>query len=178
MPQKRLGSFDQETGEILDGVLVLVGRKIGSPYGRQWMQINQEALAEIAADPQMGAEALRVFLYLNARLDFENLIQVPQIEIAAALRMKPPSVSRAIRLLEGKQIIIRGPKVGRASSWKLNVHYGWKGKVHHLRQEHARQLSLVGAEAALEAAEDGSKGVFKPSDGEEDQDPSLGLNTP
>lgn len=178
MPQKRLGNFDAETGEVLDGVLVLVGRKVGSPYGRQWMQINQDALAEIAADPQMGAEALRVFLYLNARLDFENLIQVPQIEIAAALRMKPPSVSRAIRLLEAKQIILAGPKVGRSGSWKLNVHYGWKGKVHHLRQEHARQLSLVGAGMTLEAAETARQGVFQPSDGEEDQNPSLGPNTP
>ena len=178
MPQKRLGSFDQETGEILDGVLVLVGRKIGSPYGRQWMQINQDALAEIAADPQMGTEAFRVFLYLNARLDFENLIQVPQIEIATALGMTKQSVYRAVKLLETKQIILSGPKVGRSGSWKLNVHYGWKGKVHQLRQEHARQLSLVGADADREAAERDREGVFQPSDGEEDQDPSLGPNTP
>lgn len=148
MPQKRLGSFDQDTGEVLDGVLVLVGRKIGSPYGRQWMQINQDALAEIAADPQMGAEALRVFLYLNARLDFENLIQVPQIEIAGALGMTKQSVNRAVKLLEAKQIILAGPKVGRSGSWKLNARYGWKGKIAHLRQEHARQFGLVSADAA------------------------------
>lgn len=144
MPHKYLGNFDRETGEVLDGVLVLVGRRVGSPYGRQWMQINQDALAEIAADPDMGTETFRVFLYLNARLDFENLIQVPQTEIAAALGMKRPSVNRAIRLLETKQIILRGPKVGHSSSWKLNVHYGWKGKVTQLRQEQARQLRLVG----------------------------------
>jgi hypothetical protein len=143
VPQKRLGNFDQETGEVLDGVLVLVGRRIGSPYGRQWMQINQDALAEIAADPEMGTEAFRVFLYLNARLDFENLIQVPQTDIAVALGMTKQSVNRAIRLLEAKQIILRGPQVGRSSSWKLNVHYGWKGKVTQLRQEQARQLRLV-----------------------------------
>jgi hypothetical protein len=61
---------------------------------------------------------------------------------------------------------------------KLNARYGWKGKIAHLRQEHARQLSLVGADAGREAAERVREGVFKPSDGEEDQDPSLGLNTP
>jgi hypothetical protein len=56
----------------------------------------------------MGTEAFRVFLYLNARLDFENLIVVPQTEIAAALSMKQAAASRAIRLLVGKQIIVCG----------------------------------------------------------------------
>lgn len=55
-----------KTGELLDGVSVWIGRKIVSPYGRQWMQVNQDALAEIAADRDMGTEAFRVFLYLNA----------------------------------------------------------------------------------------------------------------
>lgn len=146
MPSKRIGSVDLKTGELLEGVNVWVGRKIVSPYGSQWMQVNQDALAEIAADKDLGAEAWRVFAYLNARLDFENLIVVQQTEIAAALDMKPPAISRAMRLLAGKQIILKGPKLGGVGSYRLNPHYGWKGKVQNLTKARQERLRVVAEE--------------------------------
>jgi hypothetical protein len=158
MATRRLGTHDRDTGEVLDGVAVWVGRKIVSPYGSQWMQVNQDALAEIAADRDMGAEALRVFLYLNARLDFENLIVVPQIEIAAALVMKPPAVSRAVRLLTGKQIILKGPKLGGVGSYRLNPHYGWKGKIQNLRKARQTRLEVVPTSPAGRVAGDDPDG--------------------
>jgi hypothetical protein len=147
MPTRRIGNHDQETGELLEGVAVWIGRKIVSPYGRQWMQVNQDALAEIAADRDMGTEAFRVFLYLNARLDFENLIVVPQGEIAAALNMKRQAVGRAVKLLVDKRIILRGPKIGNVSSFRLNSHYGWKGKVQNLAKARQERLRVVAEEA-------------------------------
>jgi hypothetical protein len=153
MSEKRVGTFDLETGEVLDGVAVWVGRRVRSPYGSQWMQVNQDALAEIAADPDMGTEAFRVFLYLNARLDFENLIQVPQKEMSEALRMKQPAISRAIRLLTSKQILLKGPKVGGSGTYRLNPHYGWKGKVQNLQKARQNRLKAVGeAKGAEEPA--------------------------
>jgi hypothetical protein len=152
MPKRRIGSVDLKTGELLDGVNVWVGRKIVSPYGRQWMQVNQDALAEIAADRDLGLEAWRVFAYLNSRLDFENLIVVPQTEIAAALSMKPPAISRAIRLLVSKQIILRGPPLGGTGCYRLNPHYGWKGKVKNLHQARQTRLQVIeGSELGKEA---------------------------
>jgi hypothetical protein len=147
MPIRRIEAYDSETGEILDGVAVWVGRKIVSPYGREWMQVNQNALAEIAADREIGAEALRVFLYLNARLDFENLIVVPQNEVATALSMKRTAITRAVKVLTDKQIILRGPKVGSVSSYRLNPHYGWKGKVQNLTKARQEKLRAVAEEA-------------------------------
>jgi DNA-binding IclR family transcriptional regulator len=94
----------------------------------------------------VGAEVLRVFLYLNARLDFENIIQVPQLEIAEKLGIKRQNVYRATRQLEDLGIILRGPKVGRSSSWRLNPNAGWKGKVTHLRQAQRHHLELVKSE--------------------------------
>ena len=107
-----------------------------------WMQINQNFLREFAARKDVGGEVLRVFLYLNARLEFENLIQVPH-EIADELGMHKQAVSRAIKQLEALGIIIRGPKVGRSSSWWLNPQAGWKGKVIHLREAQRQQLEIV-----------------------------------
>lgn len=154
MPKRRIGSVDLKTGELLEGVNVWVGRKIISPYGRQWMQVNQDALAEIAADRDMGTEAFRVFLYLNARLDFENLIVVPQTEMAAALAMKQPAISRAVKLLTDKEIILRGPKIGVVSSYRLNPHYGWKGKVQNLTKARQKRLQVVAAEAGPDALDE------------------------
>src|SRR5688572_24328960 len=124
------------------------------PYGRQWMQVNQGALAEIAADRDLGLEAWRVFAYLNSRLDFENLILVPQNEIAAALSMKRPGVSRAVKLLADKGIILRGPKMGSVSSYRLNPHYGWKGKVQNLTKARQARLHAVAVEAGPDALDE------------------------
>ena len=98
------------------------------------MQINQQFLEEFSSRKDVTGEVLRVFLYLNARLDFENIIQVPQIEIAERLGLQPQNVHRSMKRLEELGIILRGPKVGRSSSWRLNPQAGWKGKVVHLRE--------------------------------------------
>jgi hypothetical protein len=146
MSERRIGSVDLNTGELLDGINVWFGRKFASPYGRDWMQVNQNALVEIAADKDIGAEALRVFLYLNGRLDFENLIAVPQVEVAEALGLKRQAVNRAIKLLVAKGIIVRAAQTGRGvTALRLNPHYGWKGKVRNLRQARQTRLQVVEA---------------------------------
>ena len=111
--------------------------------GSSWMQVNQQFLEEFASRKDVTGEVLRVFLYLNARLDFENIIQVPQTEIAERLGLQPQNVHRAIKQLEALGVIIRGPKVGRSSSWRLNPQAGWKGKVVHLREAQRQQLEIV-----------------------------------
>jgi hypothetical protein len=145
MSKRRIGSVDLNTGELLDGVNVWFGRRLVSPYGRDWMQVNQNALVEIAADRDIGGEALRVFLYLNGRLDFENLIVVPQVEVAEALGMTRQSVNRALKLLVTKGIIVRAPQTGKVTALRLNPHYGWKGKVKNLRQARQTRLQVVEA---------------------------------
>ena len=143
---KIVGYVDSH-GEIHEGMIpVLVGQSVSSPYGVRWMQINQHFLEEFSARTDVGLEVHRVFMYLNARLDFENLIQVPQMEIAQYLRMQRPNVTRAIRKLEELGIILRGPKVGRSSSWRLHPNAGWKGKVTHLHQAQRHHLKLVKSE--------------------------------
>ena len=107
------------------------------------MQVNQQFLEEFASRKDVTGEVLRVFLYLNARLDFENIIQVPQVEIAERLGLQPQNVNRSIKRLEELGIIIRGPKVGRSSSWRLNPQAGWKGKVVHLREAQRQHLERV-----------------------------------
>ena len=46
--------------------------------------------------------------------------------------MKKQNVSKAISILESKEIIFRSPKVGRTYAFRLNANFGWKGKVTNL----------------------------------------------
>ena len=87
----------------------------------------RKGFSEIAADKEMTMEPYRVLLYLMSRLDFDNFIYVTQTEIADYLDIKKPNVSRAMKLLERKELILRGPKLGHSHAWRLNPDYGYKG---------------------------------------------------
>jgi hypothetical protein len=80
-------------------------------------------------------------MVLLGRLDFENWIHIPQRELAETLRMQYQNVSRAIRLLERKGILLRGHKLGKSYGYRLNPYYGWKGKVHQLNRATLKLVS-------------------------------------
>ena len=133
MRPKKVVSFDYDTGEKLDGVFVYFGVK-QNPYSKGWIMNSQEALEILAKDKDFSKDSLRILIFLTARLDFENWIQIAQKEIAETLEIKKQNVSKAIKLLEEKGIILREPKFGRAYAFRLNPDYGWKGKVRNLNQ--------------------------------------------
>ncbi len=70
---RKLGSVDLETDEILQGVPVWVGVKY-SPYGNRWFMANQDALLAIASNKELTLEPYRVLMVLFGKLDFENWI--------------------------------------------------------------------------------------------------------
>lgn len=127
--RRRLGTIDLDTGEIVDGVSVLVGSKSAFTqlYGRRFFAVSQDAAIKLATDPDLHGETYKVLLYLCSRLDFENFIQTPQIEIVEALKMDKANVSKAIKILTEKGILTRGPKVGHSYAFRLNPNYGYKG---------------------------------------------------
>ena len=133
MRHRKIASFDQDTGEILRGVIVYCGVK-QNPYSTGWVMNSQEALELLASDKDLTKESLRVLMFLMARLDFENWIQITQKEISEKLGIKKPNISKAVLLLEEKGIILRGPKLGRSSAFRLNPYFGWKGKVKNLEE--------------------------------------------
>ena len=133
MKYKKIVSFDQDTGEILQGVIVYCGVK-NNPYSKGWMMNSQEALELLASDQDLTKESLRVLMFLMSRLDFENWIYITQKEIAEILGLKKQNISKAVSLLEEKGIILRGPKIGRSSAFRLNPYFGWKGKVKNLNE--------------------------------------------
>ena len=95
---RKLMSVDQNTGEILDGLIVYCGVKRNA-YAKGWVMNSQESLEIIAKDRDLTGEAHRVLWYLLSRLDFENWIQVTQREIAEELGLKKQNASRSIAVL-------------------------------------------------------------------------------
>jgi len=138
--KKHIEQVDVETGEIL-------GRMVWVPYKprltERWFMAFQDTFIEIAKDPDMTGETMKVLMYLFGKLDFENFIQQSQQDIAKALGMKKQNISRAIRVLVSKQIIFEGPRVGRSKCFRLNPNYGWKGKVKTLQEARREQLTVI-----------------------------------
>ena len=143
MSTRRLGTVDLDTGELVEGVNVWcpTEKKGGFQllYGWRYCIMAQDAMTMIAADREITGATLKVFIYMAGRLDFENYIRIQQTEIAEALHMYKPDVSKAVKLLEGKNILLRGPKVGQSYSWRMNPNFGYKGdprgKVYRVGEE-------------------------------------------
>ena len=106
--QKHVEQIDRETGEVMQGCMVYI------PYRprltERWFMAFQDAFEEIAKDPELTLEPKNVLFYLYSKLDFENFIQQSQADIAEGLGIKKQQVSRAMKMLIAKQIILEGPK--------------------------------------------------------------------
>lgn len=107
---------------------------------RKSILVLQDSLALIAEDKEITGQTLRVWMILLSELEFENYITIKQKEIATRLDMHQPDVSKAMKLLVAKNIILK-VKEGTTTAYKLNSDYGWKGKVSNMEIEKERVLS-------------------------------------
>lgn len=87
----------------------------------------QEMFIVLAKDKEIQGRTRSVLDYLFSSLNFENYICLEQKKIAEELSMLQPNVSRSIKLLVKKGIILEGPKLGKMCSYKLDSHIAWKG---------------------------------------------------
>lgn len=126
MSRRTFEQVDTSTGEVLSGFVAVIQPKRKNGFGTGWVAMAQNAMLAIAK-ADMGDEAMRVFFVLAANIDFENWIQISQTELADEIGIKKSNFSRAMKRLEAEGIILRGPKVGRSASFRLNPEFGWKG---------------------------------------------------
>ena len=144
--REKFGTINLETGEIVEGVPVYVKAKV--KWHEDWLMVMQEALGALAQDRSFTWEMWRVWSYMISKLGFENWIIVPQKEIAESLDMQKTHVSRAVKSLLGKGMILKGPKIGRTNAYKLNSNYAWKGTVNNLSKERMGEVKDFFTEAA------------------------------
>jgi len=87
--------------------------------------VMQKMFQALALDERVDGVDLRVFLFLFCRLDFENYRLVEQREIAETLNRQKAHVSRSVRKLKQKGILLEAsPKVGRSGRYLLNPRFG------------------------------------------------------
>ena len=123
---KIVGQIDSN-GEISnDGVLAIIYPRRRNGFSEGWVAMAQPALMALANANLSGGEA-RVLFAILSLLDFENWIQLNQSELADKIGMRRGHFNRALRILENENILIRGPKVSRSVTFRLNPNYGWKG---------------------------------------------------
>jgi len=125
---RNITQIDSETGEEIGSAMVVIAQRTPTAFQKgRFFMTNQNAMEAIATS-NLSGEDLRVFMLLCAHLDFENYIGVAQSKIADKLKMKRPHVSRAIKHLLESDVLVKGPKVGRTLTYRLNPNVGWKGR--------------------------------------------------
>lgn len=129
---KLKGYIDKYTNEEY-GLPVIVFSK-ENPYSKGWFMANQEAMINLAQDKEIKGETHKVFLLICGYLEFENWIKISITEIANKLNIDRSNASKSIKILEKKEIIERGKKVGRFYEFRLSPYISWKGKVKTLNQ--------------------------------------------
>ena len=131
---KRVASSVMDNGEVMEGALLRMffpKRKKGC--GEEWIAMAQDALMAVAK-MDLGDEARRLLFAILAKLDYENYILLNQAEIGADIGMQRANVSRALGKLEAEGVLLRGPKAGRSSTFRLNPAFGWKGSAENHRK--------------------------------------------
>lgn len=101
--------------------------KTRNSWGVNWIVCYQEAMKWLARE-NLPNQEYRVLMFLLGELDFENFIRIRQAGIGEALGMKPSAISRAIRGLLGRNILVAGPQMGTAKTYRLNPRMAYKGK--------------------------------------------------
>ena len=145
MDQKQLRQVDALTNECLDdGYLAVLFPKRANGFGQKWFAMAQDALTILKSLKQI--EDFRMLIALLERLNYDNLIQANQSQIAHELEMDRAQVNRAVKRLVGLGALLEGPKIGVSKTYRLNPNFGWKGsaKSHHSAlQDHMKAARLT-----------------------------------
>ncbi|MGI2050021.1 replication/maintenance protein RepL [Shewanella oncorhynchi] len=136
----RITQIDESTGEVIGGFVAVIRPKQKSSFERHFT-MNQAALEIIATE--LSHEQTRVLMILLSELDYENYIQVAQVDIAEKLKMQKTNVSRAMKNLMQMDVILEGPRIGRSKTYRLNPQFGWKGTVTNHKKALRHGLSVI-----------------------------------
>ena len=119
----------------------------------------QDSLITIAKDKELTGEMKSVLFFLMWNLEFENYITIKQVSIAEKLKIDKADVSKAMKLLVGKSIILK-VREGTTTGYKLNPTYGWKGKVENM--EKAKEQMEKDKIIKFPSAQEVSEGIESP----------------
>ena len=143
MEARRLVQVDAGTGEVLeDAYDAVLFPKRRNGFGGRWFAMAQDALKVLKDIKRV--EDFRVLMAMLERLDFDNLIQVSQADVASELEMDRAQVNRAVKRLCDLGALVPGPRIGVSRSFRLNPTFGWKGSAKSHNDELQRRMRAAG----------------------------------
>jgi predicted transcriptional regulator len=147
--RRNLGTVDLDTGDILQGVPVYFNATVR--WREDWFMAIQDAFEALSKDKELYGRTRAVLDFMMSKLSWENWVHVEQKQIVEELDLHKSDVSRAIRLLVEKGIILRAPlpRNKRMYAYKLNSNYGYKGKVKNLSIYRLKEARLLRSERDL-----------------------------
>lgn len=153
-------TVNKKTGKVKDGYFVYVAYPKAKIKNERWMMIFQDSLELIATDEDMTGQAFRVLMILMVNLEFDNYITIKQNVLAEKLKMNKTNVSRAMKLLVDKKIILK-VKDGSTTGYKMNPNYGWKGNVENRTKakEQIEKEKIIDFQSARESREPSNVGI-------------------
>ncbi len=126
MKKRNLATIDLDTGDIIEGVFATSKRKF-NPWTEGFVMTALYGSKFLARDKEITGVAQRVLRELESLLDYENWIRIGLVDIARSLEIDPSQVSRAVKILVQKGIIIKGNKVGHFYTYRFNPEFCWRG---------------------------------------------------
>ena len=139
---RHMQQIDHQTGEVVEGFVAYVVPKRKNGFQKGWMAMAQEAMMMLAQSNLTGND-MKVMWAMLARLDYENLIQVNQAEVAEQVGMNRHHVNRSIKKLIELGVVLEGVKIGISRSYRLNPNFGWKGSAKGHREALHEHLKVV-----------------------------------
>jgi hypothetical protein len=146
-----LQQVDMDSGELLEGFVAVVQPKRRNGFRKGWLAMAQDALSLLATADLTGRD-YKVLMALLARLDFDNLIQVNQAEVAREIGIRRSHFSESVGKLIDLGALIEGPRVGVHKTYRLNPRFGWKGSASSHQKALKERMKASRIEGVIEGA--------------------------
>ena len=92
-----------------------------------------EGLTRLAKDRNLNSTDMRVLIYIAGIIEYENILDISQAELAKQMEIVQPEISKSIKkLCELDYLRIIG-KVGRQNIYKLSPHFAFKSRAKNYR---------------------------------------------
>lgn len=151
---KRVTHSVLDTGELMEGaVLGMFFPKRQNGFKEGWLAMAQGALMQLAQS-DLGQQDWRVLAGVLAKLDYENFLLLSVADLAKEIGMQRPHVSTSITKLEAMGVLLRGPKAGRSSTFRLNPSYGWKGTASNHQKALRERMKAANIKGVVEPTRD------------------------
>lgn len=111
------------TGERLE---LQADNQYSQKYAGGWIVNNQIALLRFVTSNPTKVE-LSIFLLINAKIQYDNWLEINQSEWARNYGFDQGNISKAISSLIEKKILIKNPN--KHNCFRLNEFYGYKGNI-------------------------------------------------